>query len=98
MPGSAKGRFLSERHRVFQWGGAASAWVGMVLKSVLLLSRNVQERERESNLSYRLAGLIVQLSLCPSTAQAELEKLVLRVPSQPFTFLVRDFSHLSGKR
>lgn len=57
MPGSAKERFLPERHRVVRWGGAASAWVGMVLKSVLLLSRNVQEKENQTSVTDSLDSL-----------------------------------------
>lgn len=66
------------------------------LKSVLLLSRNIQERKRIKH-SYRLTGLIAQLSLSPSTVQAKLQKPDLRVLSESFPFLVRDTSHLSGK-
>lgn len=67
-----------------------------MFKSVLLLSRNIQERIRIKH-SYRLTGLIAQLNLSPSTAQAELQKPDLRVLFESFPFLVRDISHLSGK-
>lgn len=75
MPGSTAERILPEKHNMVLWGGEALAWVEIMLKLVLLLSRNIQERRRIRH-CYRL---IAQLSLSPSTVQAELQKPDLRV-------------------
>lgn len=96
VPGSTRERILPEKRKMVWWGGEACAWVEIVLKSVLLLSRNIQERKRMKH-SYRLTGLIAQLSLSPSTVQAELQKPDLRVLSKSFPFPVRNISQLSGK-
>lgn len=42
----AQERILPEEHNMVLWGGEASAWVEIMLKLVLLLSRNIQERKR----------------------------------------------------
>lgn len=57
----------------------------------------LQEHSREKQNKTSVTDLLDSLSLSPSTVQAELQKPDTRVLSEPFPFLVRDFSHFSGK-
>lgn len=77
------------------WSSLSLGGDGVEIGAVALQEHS-REKQNKNPVTDSLDSLLSRVQVLP-TMQAELQKRDLRVTSEPFPSLVRDFSHLSGK-